>query len=249
MLGRQSIFLAFSVMATSTSLLLFSRGQFIITALAAIFVYVRRRGFSRWFLIGLAAIGATVLWGFGILGDLRSHGASGESIILNLGGASDHFLNSNIPGELFWPYIYISSPLANLQLNVTGRVATDVPALYFALEFLPDFVSKRIVSEEAVSSISLILITPQLTVTTMYGLAFVLMGWLGMLLSFAYFIVISLSCLTILKGSRYLISTSSILSSLAFLGIFDNMYLFAGGITQVLVALSLHLFERRARQI
>ncbi len=79
----------------------------------------------------------------------------------------------------------------------------------------------------------------------MYGRAFVLFGWSGLCLSFVYFAVISFTCLNLLRGSKYFIAASSILSSLAFLGIFDNMYIFAGGITQVLVALLLSIFERR----
>jgi hypothetical protein len=244
LLECRRVFLAFSISATSTSLLMFSRGAFIITLLALVFVYIQRRGVSRRLLQSFAVIVVATTWGFGLLGDVRTHGASGESIILSIGRASDRFVNSNVPTEIFWPYLYVSSPLANLQLNMTDRVAADSPATYFALEFLPDFISKRIVSNDTTLSVTPLLITDQLAVSTMYGRSFFLMGWLGLLLSFCYFIVVSIGCLRILKGSKYLVSTSAILSSLAFLNIFDNMYIFAGGILQVLVALVLHLFER-----
>jgi len=245
LLEHRIVFLGFSMLATSTSLLMFSRGAFVITLLALIFVFVQRRGVSRSLLLSFAAIVIAALWGFGLLGDIRTHGASGESIILKIGEASDRFVNSNIPTEVFWPYLYVSSPLANLQLNMTDRVAADSPATYFALEFLPDFVSKRIVSEDAALSSMPLLITDELAVSTMYGRSFSLMGWLGLVLSFSYFIVVSICGLRMMKGSKYFIATSGILSSLAFLSIFDNMYIFAGGILQVLVALFLHLFERR----
>jgi hypothetical protein len=245
LLEHRIVFLGFSMLATSTALLMFNRGAFIITLLALIFVFVQRRGVSRSLLLSFAAIAIAALWGFGLLGDIRTHGASGESIILKIGEASDRFVNSNIPTEVFWPYLYVSSPLANLQLNMTDRVAADSPATYFSLEFLPDFVSKRIVSEDAASSSKPLLITDELAVSTMYGRSFSLMGWLGLLLSFSYFIVVSICALRIMKGSKYFIATSGILSSLAFLSIFDNMYIFAGGILQVLVALFLRLFERR----
>jgi hypothetical protein len=245
LLEHRIVFLGFSVLATSTALLMFNRGAFIITLLALIFVFVQRRGVSRSLMLSFAAIAIAALWGFGLLGDLRTHGASGESIILKIGEASDRFVNSNIPTEIFWPYLYVSSPLANLQLNMTDRLAPDSPATYFSLEFLPDFVSKRIVSEDTATSSMPLLITDQLAVSTMYGRSFSLMGWLGLALSFSYFIVVSICCLRMMKGSKYFIATSGILSSLAFLNIFDNMYIFAGGILQVLVALFLRLFERR----
>ncbi len=245
LLERRQLFLALSVSATSTSLLIFNRGAFMITLLALVFVYVQRRGISRRLLQSFAVIIIGTLWGFGLLGDLRTHGASGESIILKIGEASDRFVNSDIPTALFWPYLYVSSPLANLQLNITDRVANDSPGTYFELEFLPDFVSKRIVSDDTVMSLNPVLITDELAVSTMYGRSFLLMGWIGLLLSFSYFIVVTVICLKILRGSKYFITASGILSSLAFLNIFDNMYIFAGGILQVIVALFLHLFERR----
>jgi hypothetical protein len=240
------VFLAFSLMAASTSILIVHRGGFIIDFVAAVFVYLQRRGLERKLIISFSVLVAAILWGFGLLGDLRTHNLRGETIILQIGRASDKFLDSNIPTELFWPYLYISSPLSNLQLNITNRVATDEPALYLALELLPDFVSKRVVPEDAMPATLPLQVTDQLNVSTMYARPFLLMGWLGMSLSFMYFVIIVLACLTILRGSKYFIATSSILSSLGFLSIFSNMYLFAGGITLVMAALVLHLFERQS---
>jgi hypothetical protein len=242
--GRGRAFLMFSGSAFATSVLVFSRGAFIVTLIAMIGVYVQRRGLRRRLLAIFAALAAALLWGFGYVGDIRTHGASGESIILSIGDASDKFRNSNIPTELFWPYLYISSPLANLQLNVSARVANDSPGLYFVLEYLPDFVSKRLVSDADTDASSPRLIVEQLTVSTMYGRAFVLMGWLGVWLSFAYLVAVSLICLKALKNSKYLVAATGILSSLAFLSIFDNLFIVSGGIMQVLVALVLKSFER-----
>jgi len=242
--GRGRTFLVFSGSAFATSILMFSRGAFIVTLIAIMGVYIQRRGFRRRLLVIFAVLSAALLWGFGFLGDIRTHGASGESIILSIGDASDKFRNSNIPTELFWPYLYASSPLANLQLNITDRVASDSPGLYFVLEYLPDFVSKRLVSDAEMDASLPLLVTEELTVCTMYGRAFVLMGWLGVWLSFAYLIAVSLVCLKVLKNSKYLVATTGILSSLAFLSIFDNLYIVSGGIIQVLVALLLKSFER-----
>jgi oligosaccharide repeat unit polymerase len=240
------VFLALSLMAASTSILIVHRGGFIIDFVAAVFLYVQRRGLERKLIISFSVAIGALLWGFGLLGDLRTHNLSGETVILEVGKASDKFLDSNIPTEFFWPYLYISSPLSNLQLNITNRVATDEPALYMKLELLPDFLSKRFVPEDVVPSTLPILVVEQLNVSTMYARPFLLMGWLGVFISFIYFVIIAIFCLTVLRGSKYFVATSSILSSLAFLNIFANMYLFAGGITLVLAALVLHLFERRS---
>jgi hypothetical protein len=244
-LTRQGrIFLFFSLSAASTSLLTFSRGAFIVTLMAIAGVYLQRRGFSRKLLLILVALFGAVLWGFGLLGDIRTHGASGESIILTVGDASDKFLHSNIPTEFFWPYLYTSSPLANLQLNVTDRVSPDSPELYVLLELLPDFISKRLVSEETTAAFSPLLITEQLTVCTMYGRSFVLLGWVGLCITFLYFLTVCSICLKVLRNSKYFVATTGILSALAFLGIFDNMLIVSGGIMPVIVALFLKLVER-----
>jgi hypothetical protein len=245
LMGEGRTFLFFSLSATSTSLLTFSRGAFVVTLLAITGVYLRRRGFSRRLLFILAALFGAALWGFGLLGDIRTHGASGESIILKVGDASDKFLHSNIPTEFFWPYLYTSSPLANLQLNITDRAAPDSPELYVLLELLPDFISKRLVSEETSAAFSPLLITEQLTVCTMYGRSFLLLGWVGVCITFLYFLAVCGVCLRVLKNSKYFVATTGILCSLAFLGIFDNMFILSGGILPVIVALALKLVERK----
>lgn len=244
-LGQGRAFLGFSFSIIATSLLIVSRGGFITLLIAITVVYVRRRGFDRKLLLAFAAMAAVAGWGFGLLGDLRTHGARGESIILSIGDPSDKFINSNIPTELFWPYLYASSPLANLQLNVTDRTAGDSPALYFMLEFLPDFVSKRIVSEEARTASLPLLVTDPLTVCTMYGRAFVLMGWWGLALSFSYFVVFSLVCLKVLQNSKYFVAVLATLSAISFLNMFDNMFISAAGIVPVFTALLLAIFERK----
>jgi len=237
-------FLGISLCMIATSLLIVSRGGFITLLISITVVYVRRRGFDRKLALVFAALAAIVAWGFGLLGDLRTHGATGESIILSIGKPSDKFLNSEIPSELFWPYLYASSPLANLQVNMTDRTATDSPGLYLGLELLPDFVSKRIVSDEAREAAFPLLITDSLTVCTMYGRAFVLLGWLGLLFGFAYFVVVSVLCLKILQKSKYFVAALGTLSAIAFMNMFDNMFISSAGILPVLVALFLNIFER-----
>jgi hypothetical protein len=248
MIGNGRAFLVFALIAASTSILIVHRGGFILTLVACVFVYIRRRGIDRKLAVSFVTLVLAALWGFGALGDLRTHDVSGESLILNIGEASDKFRDSNIPTEFFWPYLYISSPLSNLELNVTDRMTPDRPATYLILDLLPDFVSKRFESQDEIDAAKELLVTERLNVSTMYGQAFFLLGWLGLFLSFAYFVLISLASLLILRRSKYFIAASGILSSLAFLNIFDNMFIFAGGITQIFAAVVLHLFERPNRR-
>ena len=249
LLGGGLSFLAFSLSAAGTALLMFSRGALIITLIALLGVYIQRRGLRLKLVATFFLLTAVALWGFGRLGDIRVHGATGESVILTIGDASDKFLNSSIPTELFWPYLYTSSPLANLQLNINERVPSASALLYFELQFFPDFISKRLVSEEVRNTSVPVLIADQLTVTTMYGWSYSLFGWPGIWLSFIYFIGVSLISMKLLQGSRYFVAGTAILTSLGFLGIFDNMYINAGGSLQVIVAILLSFLERKGPTI
>jgi hypothetical protein len=247
-LGQGRKYLALCIPAFGTSLLIVNRGAFITMLIAMTVVYVRRRGINRRLVLAFSAAAALVLWGFGFLGELRSNSVSGESVILAIGKPSDKFVNSDVPTELFWTYLYTSAPLANLQLNITDRTAADSPALYFILEFLPDFVSKRLLSEADIAATVPLLNTEQLNVSTMYGGSFLLLGWLGAFLSFAYFVMVSIICLLVLQRSKYFVATLGILTAIAFLDIFDNMFIYAGGILPVIVGLFLHFFEGRQRR-
>jgi hypothetical protein len=247
-LGQGRRYLALCIPAFGTSLLIVNRGAFITMLIAMTVVYVRRRGINRRLLLAFSAAVALVLWGFGLLGELRTNSVSGESVILAIGKPSDKFVNSDVPTELFWTYLYTSDPLANLQLNITDRTAEDSPGLYFILEFLPDFVSKRILSEADMAATVPLLITEQLNVSTMYGSSFLLMGWLGAILTFVYFLFVSIVCLLVLQRSKYFVATLGILTAMAFLDIFDNMFIYSGGILPVIVGLFLNTFERGQRR-
>jgi hypothetical protein len=50
-----------------------------------------------------------------------------------------------------------------------------------------------------------------------------------------------------LKRSKYFVAAAGILCSLAFLSLFDNLYIKSGGILQVLVPMLLTVFERKPR--
>jgi oligosaccharide repeat unit polymerase len=247
--GQGKKYLALSLPAMGTSLLIVNRGAFITMLIAMTVVYVRRRGFNRRLLLTCSAAAALVLWGFGFLGELRTNSAFGESLILSFGKPSDKFLNSTVSIELFWTYLYTSSPLANLQLNITDRTISDSPVLYFILEFLPDFLSKRLVSDSDIAASVPLLNTEQLNVSTMYGRAFLLMGWLGAILSFCYFVIVSIFCLRILRRSKYFVAALGILTAIAFLNIFDNMFISSSGILLILVALFLNIFERKPKVV
>ena len=65
----------------------------------------------------LVAFGITAIYMFGYLGNLRSSNGD-PTYIPRASGATDKFLDSKIPKEFYWGYLYIASPVANLQNNI-----------------------------------------------------------------------------------------------------------------------------------
>lgn len=165
-------------------------------------------------IIGIGIFLVLSLFLFGIFGNMRVNSsyqndktASDSSTIMEIGGATAKFRNSHIPKSFFWTYVYASSPLANLQKNVTSSKdkeekdpnIEDANRLVFH-ELLPDFIGKRIIDEwEFDQDIHVSQIRPELTVATALVIPYLLLGWSGVILyilvlfSFAYFYLYILS--------------------------------------------------------
>ena len=97
-----------------------------------------------------AAILGIVLYFFGVIGNIRQTQTKTEkTYFLRIAGATDKFLESGVPQEFYWSYIYLISPIGNLQ-NIVDHKAdvfdTKNIGFFTATELLPDFISKRVSS-------------------------------------------------------------------------------------------------------
>jgi hypothetical protein len=123
---------------------------------------------------------------FGMMGTLRvSREAKvkyDNQLFLKIGEATPDFRESIVPNEFFWTYVYISSPLANLQENI--RLAEPVIGFdrFIELinsELLFDFVSKRTKRMFNLEDPSDARIPGPFNVTTVYSKSFSYLGWFG----------------------------------------------------------------------
>jgi hypothetical protein len=145
---------------------------------------------------------------------------------------------------VFWFYLYVSSPLANLQHSELHRTSDVIHWAGVIADFLPDFVSRHVLTQQQFDEMGPILVTPGLTVGTAYARPLVNLGWVGSYALHACFLLFYYFCISFTRGSKYYGALLAFLSALGCLMFFDNMLAFAGGIAPVFVCLGLVALQR-----
>jgi hypothetical protein len=239
---RAPHYVPFALIGILGSLLSLSRGLVLILLLAFVFAYGNRVGLRRRILLlGSLALGAIL--GFGYLGEARM-GSAAQNVILAMGGANEAFAASGLPDPVFWFYIYVSSPLANLQYTDLHRPSDIVQWIGVAADFLPDFVSNHLLTPEQLHEIEPILVTPELNVGTAYARPLMAMGWMGSYALHAFFLVFFYFSISFARGSKYYGALLAFLSAAGCLMFFNNMLSFAGCIGPILIGIGLVALQR-----
>ncbi|CPR13629.1 oligosaccharide repeat unit polymerase [Brenneria goodwinii] len=172
---------------------------------------------------------------FGYLGDKRmaSSGYS-EGAIYQIAKVDNPIMENVLPSGFTWFYIYTSSPYANLvSVEETGEYDRGTISDFLNISILPDFISKRI-DENTRSKFNFRLIANELTVTTGFGYAMLVYGIKGVFMTYFYMVFVTVFFLFI-NRKKYIKSTAAILSTISSLMIFDNMFVFASCIVQLLL--------------
>jgi hypothetical protein len=227
------------------ALLFFSRSILMLGLLTSVFVYIHYSEKLRFKNhLKLVFLGVVALYLFGVLGNLRS----GGDYIYEQSKATEKFMESSIPKEFYWTYLYVASPLANFQntVNKTGTVDKDFVGFIF-YENLPQIISKNLGGPLKIVQRDLKRLIPWLTVGTTYAKSISYLGWLGPYLLFAFNLLIYLVILLFLvpKRSSYHITTLSILSVIILLNIFANMLVVTGISFQLAYCVIFAFFERK----
>jgi hypothetical protein len=212
--------------------LIVNRGMVLIILTGCLFVYLsamsRLRGRIVAFLLIMILV---VFYFFGVIGNIRQTNGrtSSSEYILDVGKATDAFKSSVIPKPYFWSYLYISSPLANLQHTMNNSRADVSWTQFTTFELLPDFISKRIAKILNIQRSAGEKIVPWLTVSTFYAHAFATVGWPGMIIMFLFFAGTTVTYLILLrKNSDYYVTGLALMNTLVLFNTFDNMYAFTG---------------------
>ena len=119
-----------------------------------------------------------LLFMFGGIGNMRQGYAFSDSTYIQQIGRYKKWPNI-IPKQFMWPYSYITSPLANLNYNITIQNSTkNIEG--FVYQLIPDSISKRIRGVNSVNECELI--TQVFTTSTGYCRPYSNMGLFGIVL-------------------------------------------------------------------
>lgn len=227
------------------ALFFLSRSIIVIGALSSVFIYIHYSGkikIKSIFYLGLLAL--VGLFMFGVLGNLRS----GGDYFYVQSKAKKTFMDSSMPKEFYWTYIYAASPLANFQNTTIKKKVNDFDFTgFFFYECIPKIITKNFGVVLDIDERDLVRIVPWLTVGTAYGKSFAYLGWLG---PYMMFIISIISYLTIIiffvpRASNYHITTISILSVIILLNIFSNILVVTGISFQLIYCLIFAYFENK----
>lgn len=233
----------------SMHLLIVNRGSlFFILLQASILALIKLKFLQfKYLLIGLPSL-LLFLYFFGWIGNVRS-GHSTDHYIPTTTGASEDFMEGNVPREYYWTYLYMASPVANFQKAVLHRntfPSTEEKAVALIENLLPDVLSKRITGVLNISKLEhQYWIHPVLIVSTAFYDIFLYLGWFGAYLLFFFFAAIIFFYFKFTPAkSRYFLSGWAILVSIVIFNTFDNMWAFSGLSLQFIYVLFFMFLEK-----
>lgn len=243
------------------SLLILNRGMLVMILMSCLSVYLIKYQ-KQITLRKISAILVFLLLGlyiFGVAGNIRVNSSYNTNtslfsnkLFLNIGGATDEFKESLIPKEFFWGYIYIASPLANLQENINEfehkeDINVKDSVVFSVTQTLPDFISKRIASLYEFKVPSGKQIAPELNVSTAFAEPFVILGWVGISLYTLFIFIVALFYILLLKflKSEYFVVGVAIMNTIFLFNTFTNMFAFTGLSFQLVYPLLFTLFSKR----
>jgi oligosaccharide repeat unit polymerase len=222
---RKKRLLIFVVIFLIIHFLIFRRSSilWILTSVAIVYI-LYRKSFSFLFMALFLLSIPVCSYFFGLYGKIRND--LNESVVLNELGASQDFKESSISFNHYMTYLYVSSPLANLQENINRSKGLanrgDIEDFIFYC-LVPESVTIRLEKKLNLSAPACNLITPALIVGTFLMVSFYTLGWPGMIIMLIYlFILINLCYFLIRKWNTFSITTYSLLCTTVVLLIFSN---------------------------
>ncbi|WNH13972.1 hypothetical protein [Thalassobellus suaedae] len=244
--GRKN--LVYFILTLLPGIIILNRGMIMIGLFSCFFVFILSLNYMIKLkqILLLVMIFLGVLYVFGYLGNLRS--ANGDSNYIPLkSGATESFMDSPIPKEFYWTYLYGASPVANFQntINKTETVDYNIISL-IVQECLPDFISKRIVSVFNMEEKQIIRIRDWLTVGGVYSKSYAHAKWIGpIILSFYGVFFLLIMMMLVPKRSNFHVTQIAILLAMMFFNTFSNMFVFSGIVLQLVYPIFFRFFENK----
>lgn len=216
-----------------------NRGMLVMTLIAGLIsllnsadVKIKLKSWIRIIFAGIVAI-----YLFGLSGNYRINAFTEGSdkffntqYLLSLGGAPTSDA-THLFKPFYWGYIYLTTSFANLNSTIsllTINMNNSSFIKFIIVEFLPDFISKRFYP--IALDMSSTRVNSQFTTGTVFNSSYYLYGWVGIVLTFVYILVLPFGLHLILKDGpvRYYVIGFSFLSSMYLFLSFSSMLSFTG---------------------
>lgn len=223
--GKKKRFLIYVFLILIIQVLLFRRSTivWIIVSSSFLFLLYKQKIALLILMAGIICI-PFLSYCFGRYGNVRSNLT--KSIVINDLGASDAFKNSGINYNHYMTYLYVSSPLANLQKNIDAGKGffnnRDIKSFFF-YSLIPGSFTLRLEKPLNLTPPVCNLITYELIAGSLFMVSFYTLGWFGMITMFLFLSVFIVLCLYIIgKWKTFQATTFSLLSTTVTLLIFSN---------------------------
>lgn len=219
--------------------------MYMIIGAIILFCFVKKKVAKYIGSIGLVMFG--ILFLFGLLGNIRNGGDNerGKAYMNNLCEVTPEFEKSIVPTEFLWPYIYITSPLSNVQYTVNRthpEVTLENTMSLIINECCPMLISKRLNIERKTGK----LIISNLNVGSVYMNAYACLGWFGLIAMFAFmFFFVEINLLLVPRNNVFFLTLLILISLIVMFNIFDNMFIFSGIVPAVFVVVVLSFIARK----
>lgn len=172
---------------------------------------------------------ALLLYLFGVFGNVR-YGSNWKwndsSMMMKLGRINDKY-PSLLPEEYSWSYVYLVSPLVNLNENIKNKSEdSSIKVGKYILEFIPEFIANKF---NGYSKDKIYLPVKSLTASTSYVRAYNYTGFLGMVIMFIAQMGISIFVLLNTKKNNSSLVVVNCMCVLYFLifSFFENTFVYS----------------------
>ncbi|MDR3258859.1 MAG: oligosaccharide repeat unit polymerase [Fusobacteriaceae bacterium] len=221
LLCKRKINLIFSIIGVFIYLLVYSRSGilFLLMNYFIIFLILNKK-IKNYIIIGI--IGGITLYSFGILGNIRHYYKWNDTSMIKKISKIEIYQNNFDP--FIWSYVYITSPLGNLQYNINYSRPSYNIKKFISENLLLDAINKRISDGKTPVK----LMVENLTVSTMYISSYLTLGMHGMYIISLLYLSFNIIYIFITKNSNIFLVGISLLCVLNIFSIFDNSYIFSG---------------------
>lgn len=260
---KEKSYIKYIIFCLGYFILCFSRALLVITLANMLFLWLlaNRKNISLPKIFLFIVFLLVFFFGFGYSGNIRTaqqisidtKGRSGTEYssepIMELGSATAEFRQSIVPKEFFWTYLYIASPLSNLQYNINSGIEGDPNVHNFFIlavnEYVFDVLSKHINKIFDIERPRTKIIVENLSVFTTFSESYTAMGWFGLIITLFFMLLFPFAYTGLLGiNSPYLPLALSIICSIYLLSFYDNMFIWAGLGLQLVYPLLLGIKNR-----